>query len=70
VQINPAIVLYPGDSDPTPVAASGVQADRQAATSAGNGFSVFRYSSKSVNPGAHADGSDLPSAAQLTVLDP
>ncbi|GEM_PF-2415557 len=69
VRTYPALVLYYSDSDPTPIDASSLQSDIEAALDATNGFSVFRYASKSTNPGNQGDSYDLPTAEQLQVLD-
>jgi hypothetical protein len=69
VKVYPAIVLYTSDTAPSAASAAELDGDRSAALAAAGGYSVFRYASKSVNPGTKADGHDWPTAAQSQVLD-
>ncbi len=69
VAIYPALVLYTSDTSPSLVSVADLAADRAAALAAAGGYSVFRYASKSANPGARSDGFDWPSAAQSQTLD-
>ena len=70
VEVFPALVLYLSDTDPSPVTVTDLASDRAAALAEAGGFSVFRFASKSANPGAGSDGRDWPTAAQSQVLDP
>ena len=68
ISVAPVLVLYESDANPTAISSTDLGADLGYAKKAG-GYSVFRYTSHTANPGAGADGRDQPTAAQITVLD-